>query len=276
MVISNSFQHEKVLGIKFGYQFLGMPTLFTHIYFVDGLLIDTGQSNAKEKVLAETKKLDVKQIFVTHHHEDHTGNITELQKQHNCKVFASNLCCQMMKNPPKISLAQKITWGNRPSQNYLIPIAESIETDNFSFQVIPIAGHATDMVALYEPSKKWLFSADLYINSYIDYFLENESILEQINSIKRVLKLDFEVMFCGHKPQLKNPKEKLIKKLNFLESAFNDISSLYEKGYSASQIFKKLNLKENWFVRILSNGNLSKLNMVKSVIRDLENAKNKS
>ncbi|WP_338812313.1 MBL fold metallo-hydrolase [Bernardetia sp. Wsw4-3y2] len=273
MVITKSFNYEEVLGIKFGYQILGLPTLFTHIYFVDGLLIDTGQSNAKEKILAETKKLDIKQIFITHHHEDHTGNITGLQKQHNCKVFASNLCCQMMKNPPKISLAQKITWGNRPSQNHLSPIAESIETDNLSFQLIPIAGHASDMVALYEPSKKWLFSADLYINSYIDYFLENESILEQINSIKRILELDFEVMFCGHKPQLTNPKEKLNKKLNFLESSFNDVSTLYEKGYSANLIFKKLNLKENWFVRILSNGNLSKLNMIKSIVRDLENQK---
>ncbi|WP_291727100.1 MBL fold metallo-hydrolase [Bernardetia sp.] len=276
MVITKSFKHEEVTGIKFGYQPFGMPTLFTHIYFVDGLLIDTGQSNAKSKILEETAKLNIEQIFITHHHEDHTGNISEIQKQHGCNVYASSLCGEMMKKPPKISLAQQLTWGKRPAYEHLLRKDDTIETPNFSFQIIPIAGHAVDMVALYEPTKKWLFSADLYINSYIDYFLENESIYEQINSIKKILELDFVVMFCGHKPQLTNAKAQLTKKLNFLESLFNDVSLLYEKGNSASEILKRLKLKENWFVRILSNGNLSKINMIKSIIRDIEYLKKKS
>ncbi|MGD1891098.1 MAG: hypothetical protein ACFB15_10960 [Cyclobacteriaceae bacterium] len=77
-------------------------------------------------------------------------------------------------------------------------------------------------------------------------------------------------MFCSHKPQLKNGKQQLAKKLKFLESFFNDVSVLYQQGYSANEIFKSLKLKENWVVRVLSGGKLSKLNMVKSVIRDLE------
>jgi glyoxylase-like metal-dependent hydrolase (beta-lactamase superfamily II) len=270
MLITESFTHEEVLGLKFGYQAFGRPSMFSHVYFVDGLLIDTGHSRVSKHVLSATEDLAIDQLFLTHHHEDHTGNIRALKTQHQCPVYASDRCCQIMKAPPKLSLAQKITWGNRPTQQDLIPVQERIETANFTFDIIPIPGHAPDMVALYEPNRQWLFSADLYINSYIDYYLTDESMADQIASTKKILQLDFDVMFCGHKPQLKNAKAKLTKKLNFLESFFREVARLYERGYAVADIFRQLELKENGFVSLLSGGKLSKLNMVKSVIRDLE------
>lgn len=271
MRISETFKFEEVVGLRFGYKPFGGPKLITHIYYVDGLLIDTGQSKLRSEIIARTKGLDVSQIFVTHHHEDHTGNITSLQQIHHCKVYAPALCCQMMKNPPRLSWIQKLTWGDRPAHTELTPVIDKIETENYQFELIPIPGHAPDMVALYEPDRQWLFSADLFINSYIGYFLKDESILQQIESTKRILKLDFETMFCCHNPKLTNGKEELTKKLTFLESFYQDISELYHKGYSANEIFKGLGLKENRLVKIFSGGALSKLNMVKSVIRDLEN-----
>ena len=273
MIVFNSFTYEEVTGLRFGYHPLGKPQLQVFIYYVDGLLIDTGQRKARTRILKETKDLKIEQIFVTHHHEDHSGNIRELRQLHNCEAYASEACCAIMKDPPKISLAQKLTWGNRPAFHELVPKDKTVKTDKYNFEIIPIPGHAADMVALYEPSKKWLFSADLYINSYIDYMLENESIADQIKSIKNVLRLDFNELFCSHKPRLANGKEHLTKKLNFLESFFHDVSQLYDKGYTAHEIFKKLGFAENRFVKFLSGGSLSKMNMVNSVIRDLENKK---
>ena len=65
MIISQSFKHEEVLGLKFGYKLIGQPKLFSHIYFVDGLLIDTGQSKMRDSIIAATKDLNVEQIFIT-------------------------------------------------------------------------------------------------------------------------------------------------------------------------------------------------------------------
>ncbi|MTB53461.1 MBL fold metallo-hydrolase [Lewinella sp. W8] len=271
MLITHSFTHQEVLGLKFGYQTIGRPRLFSHLYFVDGLLIDTGHSRVRHHVQSASEGLGIEQILITHHHEDHTGNLRALKARHQCPVYASPLCCQIMHSPPPLSLAQQITWGNRPPQRDLIPKVERIETHRFTFDLIPIPGHAPDMVALYEPNRRWLFSADLYINSYIDYFLADESMAEQIASTKRILELDFDVMFCGHKPQLSNAKRQLTKKLHFLEAFFQDVATLHQRGCSDREIFRRLSLKENWFVRLLSGGKLSKFNMVKSVIRDVEN-----
>lgn len=275
MTVIETFDFEEVKGFKFGYSPFGKPKLYSHIYFIDGLMIDTGHSKMASKIFHKVKDFPVKQIFITHHHEDHSGNIARLQTHFDCPVYASNLCSEMMKSPPPISFAQKMSWGNRPPFHEIIPKSDFIETENYKFEIIPIPGHATDMVALYEPNKKWLFSADLYVNSYIAYFLENESTSKQINSIKRILELDFDVLLCGHNPQFKNGKTKLKKKLLFLEKFYQEVSNLYEKNYSATQIFKEMKYKEFWNVRILSNGHLSKMNMVKSVIRDVENEKRK-
>lgn len=267
------FQHDQVLGFKFGYHPYAKPSLHTHIYHVDGMLIDTGQSHMQSMILDKTKNLKIDKILLTHHHEDHTGNINALRNHHQCEVFGSELCYEMMKRPPKISWAQKMVWGDRPANFHITPIKYKIETKNFEFQLIPIPGHADDMIALYEPNKKWLFSADLYINSFIGYMLKDESIMRQIQSIKTILELDFDLLFCSHNPQLIDGKSALQKKLQFLENFRGRVGALHQKGYSAKEIFKALNLKENAFVKYASFGHLSQMNMVKSVIREFDNHK---
>ena len=157
MRITKSFKHEEVIGFKFGYSPIGKPNLFVHIYFVDGLLIDTGQSRMRKEILSTTQNLSIDQIYVTHFHEDHSGNIRALQEQFNCQVYASEKCCQIMKRPPKISFIQNIYWGNRRAYSNLISKDTVIESNNFKFDIIPIPGHSSDMVALYEPNRKWLF-----------------------------------------------------------------------------------------------------------------------
>ncbi|MEM9142213.1 MAG: MBL fold metallo-hydrolase [Bacteroidota bacterium] len=270
MLVSESFRYQEVSGFKFGYSWIGRPKMFTHIYYVDGLLIDTGQSRARKKILEGTKALNIDRIFITHHHEDHSGNIKPLQKQHQCKAYASELCCKLMKDPPRLSLVQKLTWGDREPSHDLTPVTHELRTPRFNFSLIPIPGHAPDMVALYEPERKWLFSADLYINSYIGYFLKDEGILDQIASLKKVLQLDFKVLFCGHNPQMKNAKQQLAQKLDFLETFYEKVVFQYSQGAVAQEILVRMQLKENRFVKIASQGNLSKLNMVKSAIRDFE------
>ncbi|MEL7221699.1 MAG: MBL fold metallo-hydrolase, partial [Bacteroidota bacterium] len=261
----DTLQYGSIQVFKFGYSLWGKPNMHAHIYYIDGLLIDTGQRLMQKEVLATIGHLKVNQIFITHHHEDHTGNVDVLKQHFNCPVYASAHCCQLMENPPKISLAQKMVWGNRPAFFDLIPIKDSIQTPNYQFKCIPIPGHAPDMLALYEPSQRWLFSADLYVYHYISYFLYSEEMATQITSIKRVLELDFELLLCGHNPQHKDAKKKLQRKLNFLESFYQQAAQAYQQGLNARQIFKKMKLKENWYVRLLSNGALSSMNMVKAV-----------
>lgn len=270
MKIQKSFQHDAVQCFQFGSYPFGKPRMFSHIYFLDGLLIDTGHSNMRKEVLDTIRSLPVEQLFITHHHEDHSGNIAPLQAHFNCPAYASARCIEFMKKPPNISFAQWMTWGKSDAVFNLQVEETEIKTPNYHFQLIPIPGHAADMLALYEAQQGWLFSADLWVKEYIRYFMRPESMAQQIDSIKRVLTLDFDILFCSHNPQLAGGKEKLRQKLAFLEDFYGRAATFYHQGYSANAILKAMGLKENWNMRLLSTGELSTLNMVKAVIRDEE------
>ncbi|MFK7980903.1 MAG: MBL fold metallo-hydrolase [Saprospiraceae bacterium] len=268
MQITNPFNYPPVQGFQFGSSLWGKPKMYVYSYFVDGLLIDTGHSNARKMIMHHLTKLPVEQIFITHHHEDHNGNLVALQNHFNVPTYASPLCTKIMKNPPKLSFSQWISWGSTAPNNNILPVEDSISTLNHTFQIIPIPGHARDMVALFEPTEGWLFSADLYIYDYIKFCLENESIAQQITSLKRVLTLEFDLLFCSHNPKMKNAKKHLRRKLNFLEDFYASVLKWHQQGYPPAQIMDKMKLTKLYWMRILTGGALSGLNMVKSVLRD--------
>jgi len=270
MKITKQFNYENIQGFQFGSLPYGKPKMFSLIYFIDGLLIDSGHSNMRKEVLTEISNLNVNQMFITHHHEDHTGNLNALQKHFQVPSFASARCVKIMKEPPRISFGQMMMWGNRPSNTNLQIKEDFIETKNYRFELIPIPGHAIDMLALYERNQGWLFSADLWMNDFIRIFMRPESMKQQIESMRRVLKLDFEVLLCSHNPQFKDGKLKVKKKLEFFEYFYQTVVDLYQRGFSPKAIIKEMKLKEDWSTRILSGGGLSTFNMIKSVIRDEE------
>ena len=139
MLLQRSYKKDAVQVFQFGNRVIGQPKMTTHIYFVDGLLIDTGQSRLKKKILDTTSSLDIKKIFITHHHEDHSGNISEIKKQQNCNVYTTSKCSALMQNPPKLSFVQKITWGNleKPWESKLIRRSPESNQKPRSNQSIP-------------------------------------------------------------------------------------------------------------------------------------------
>ncbi len=268
MKLSSSYHHQGVQIFKFGSWPFGQPKLYSHLFFLDGLLIDTGHSNMRKEVVQAVGSLGVEQIFITHHHEDHTGNLAILQPHFACPALASAKCVELMKDPPPISFAQWLTWGARPPFLGLAETMDRLSTPRFNFEIHPIPGHAEDMLCLYEPNQGWLFSADLWVSDRIRYFMRAESVQEQIKSLQRVLTLDFDVLFCSHNPQLHGGKQRLANKLQFFQDFYGKVAREYQSGVPSHQIMKTLGLRENWNIRLTSGGELSTLNMIKAVIRD--------
>ena len=157
----------------------------------------------------------------------------------------------------------------------LKPIAENdiIETEHYSLQPIYTPGHCDDHYCYYENNKGWLFSGDLYVADKIKYFANYESLLTQIESIKKLVALDFDVLFCSHNPKTHGGKQRLKNKLQFFEDFAGTVTSYYEQGHNARQIFALMGMKENYVNKYLTLGSFCAENMVHSVVRDLKNRK---
>ena len=95
--VFKSFQHQGVQCFQFGSNPFGAPRMFSHAYFIDGLLIDTGHRHMRKAALDAIKSLPVQQILITHHHEDHSGNLNLLENHFNCPVWGSKRCAELMK-----------------------------------------------------------------------------------------------------------------------------------------------------------------------------------
>lgn len=256
-------------SLETGRGYFGPPPVKVHAFFIDGLLVDTGAPNAKKAILEWLKPKAIEQIFVTHHHEDHSGNVNAIQNQYKVNAYSSSLCAELVKGKVQTSIPQLLFWGRPEYIDSLIPITlDSISTSKYTFQLIPIPGHAADQCALYEKEHGWLFSADAFVSPVIKYFMKKESMAEQIVSLERLLALDFDLLLCCHKPILQGGKDQLQSKCNFLQDYYGQVLRYHQQGYSPSKILFLMGKKELWFQKLISQNNLSAINMVHSVLRD--------
>ena len=240
-------------------------------YFIDGLLIDSGQPRVEKQFCNALEEVPIDTLLITHHHEDHSGNIEAIKKLKGIEAFASPECCQLMLHPKRVEPARWLTWGQH-TRAQLLPIPEDglIETERYKFQAFPTPGHAIDQISLLEQDEGWLFPGDLYVNDYIKVFMRDEEIGLQIKSLKELIDLDFKWLFCQHNPKLKNGKAHLKNKLQFLEDFYGKVAMVYQEEKGPKAIMRILSLKENSKAKVLSLGQLSMLNMVRSVINDIE------
>ena len=267
-------QFGSVESVQLGVGYFGSPPLLVHAFFIDGLLIDTGPPILQKEFIAWLKQRVLEQVFITHHHEDHSGNVNAVAAHAHVPIQGSPLCCDLVQGKVDTCLAQKLFWGNPEFTDKVTPIdCDTIETNHHQFRLIPIPGHSADQVALFEPEEGWLFSADAFVSPIIKYFMRQESMREQMDSLKKLIALDFDLLFCCHNPQMKGGKKLLKQKLAFFENYYGQVLYWTEKGYSPQAILKAMNQQERWAGILLSGGKMSAKNMILSVLRDEERSR---
>ena len=266
MTIIERFSYEEITCWKLGTSWWGKPGIYVHSFLIDGILIDTGHPYIEKAFLEKLDSERITKIILTHHHEDHSGNVEAIKRRYKIKAYSSTMCSELMLDPPPLEPARRFTWGqNQPADLISLDTSQKVETDSYSFEIINTPGHAIDQISLFERNKGWLFSGDLFIHDYVKSFMRDENIYQQIVSVKKLLQLDFDALICNHQPVFGNGKMRLQNKLQFLEDFVGKVAEQFSKTPSISQTMKALKLKENHFLRAFSFGQLSMRNMVLSV-----------
>lgn len=250
---------------ELGWSPVGPPVMTVHIFIAGRVMIDTGLPHMRAAVCGIARQYGVSSVLLTHYHEDHAGNAAAVQKCSGVPVFAHPLTCRKMIRPTRIYPYQHLMWGSaQPLRPGIVP--EVFTNGKFRFQPIHAPGHSRDHTVFLEPEQGWLFSGDLYLGDRIKYFRADENIADQIHSLRKILKYDFDALFCAHRPQWKKGKPCLARKLDYLENFYGRVSELAGRGLDANAIMKQLHLRESWLIRMMCFGNVSMKNMVRSVI----------
>lgn len=262
------YNFEELTYYRFSIYHFGMNMQTVYLYRFGEHLVDTAQRNSRENIDVIIEGRPISNIFLTHYHEDHTGNAAYLQKINNAKIFAHPICAEMMTKGFTVSPLGRLISGN-VSKAVVNSMAdgEVVYLDGYQLQAIYTPGHTNDHTAFYEKNRGWLFSGDIYVADRIKYFESNEDIKEQIKSLKKLVALDFDVLFCAHNPKLKGGKKRLERKLELFESFYNEVLRLNTQGLDDNEILKALGRKENFFYKFMTVGHFTAVNMVKSVLK---------
>ena len=259
----------EIEAFQLGFGPFGRPLMSVYMYWVDGLLVDTAQRNMQASVvrLLSGKKIDG--ILLTHHHEDHSGNAAAIRRLYGVDVTGHPETGRMMKSGFSIRPYQFYVWG-KADQTEVVPFSHLYETERFRLKPIHTPGHSKDHTVYLEESRGWLFSGDLYLGDKIKYFRADEQLAEQIESLKKVLRFDFESVFCAHRPCHRNGKMRIKSKLIFLEDFYGNVLTMMQKGYSERAIIRKFSSGQDRMVKWVTLGNASFANMVRSALRSAQ------
>ena len=259
----------EVKGYELGWSPFGHPWMTVYIYVVDNLMIDTGLRHMQREVIKIAGDGKIQKAVLTHHHEDHSGNAAALKDILSVSVYGHPLTVSKMKADFRILPYQYYMWGKTVPLE-MVTVPEMMETTNFRLKAIHTPGHSRDHVVYFEPDRGIIFSGDLYLSDRIKYFRADEVIIQQIESLKKILCFDFDAVLCNHHPKPTKGKQRIAKKLQFLEDLYGSIRRVWEKGFEEKQIFRELGLKEQHFIKWFCFGNVSMRNVVRSAVRSFE------
>lgn len=233
------------------------------LYNVDGLLVDAGPESRAEQFQNWFASQKIKQVALTHNHEDHSGNAPWLQRFMDIPVYlhpgAIPYACEEGAYPQY----RRDMWGQRHVFNPL-PMPETIKTDKYTFEVLDTPGHAIYHNCFYERNQGWLFTGDLYLGTKLFVCFYEENMRQTIDTIERLLKLDFDTIFCAHAGVVENGKVRLEKKLTNLKALQAQVISMRAQGKTDREIDDEIN---GFVLPIteLSGGEWSSYNIIRTV-----------
>jgi glyoxylase-like metal-dependent hydrolase (beta-lactamase superfamily II) len=182
-------QFEDIIQIKMSREADGKPLYWVAAYLVDGLLIDTGCSYTVSELVDYLEKSPPELAVNTHYHEDHIGANRRIQTRFGINIYAHPASIPLIGRKAVLFPYQELTWGY-PEPSEVLPIATSIRTKKFSFEVIEVPGHSPDHIALIERSRGWCFTGDVFVGRRVKTIRPEEDMEITIASLRKLARLD--------------------------------------------------------------------------------------
>ena len=238
-------------------------TLPISFFLVDGLLVDTGPSSLAELSTVFFNEHEIDQVVLTHVHEDHCGMAGWLQKNKHIPVYIHRDAVASASKKASLPHYRLRIWGERlPFRAQAMP--EEILTPNHRFKPIDTPGHCANHVVFYEKDRGWVFTGDAFVNIKQRVAFREENLGQMIESLKKLLRLDFDTIFCAHSGILNNGYRFMEEKLAFLVDLQEKVRVLEAQGLTPRQINREL-FPVKHPMADLSEGEGTSYNMVKTL-----------
>ena len=143
-------------------------------------MIDAGDAYAGEQALATTG-WSLSQIWITHHHDDHTAGLAALKEAHNAHVIGP-----ATGEKPLAGLDQQVDDG------------EHFDFASREVKVLTTPGHTLDMTNFHLPSEKLVFTGDTLFVMGCGRLFEGDAQMMWASLSKLMALPDDTTIYCSH------------------------------------------------------------------------------
>jgi glyoxylase-like metal-dependent hydrolase (beta-lactamase superfamily II) len=263
-VTTRRFEFSDVGAFRVGRFNLGISTSCI-VYRLGSGIIDTGPPNQWSIVRRFVEEKAISHVLVTHHHEDHSGNAARVHTEITGTVLFPPTGLAFARDGFRLRPYQRVVWGV-PERFVPEPMPDEVRlAHGVRLRAIHTPGHSPDMTCFLEPERGWLFSGDLYIASRPRLLRADENVDDEIESLQRVLDLDFETVFCAHRGVVTDGKRAIRTKLDYLTSLRDEVRELHDEGKSIRAITRTLLGRES-LMTLITSFHFSKRNLVRKCL----------
>jgi len=264
MAILERIRFQDLDALRTGHLNLAAPTSFV-IYRLGDTLIDAGPRNQWRHIRAFASERAIRQLLITHHHEDHSGNCANLAQLLRLSPRASESTGRILRHGFAIQWYRHVIWG-AAEKVITRPFPDEILI-NGQHQVVPIAtpGHTCDHTSFHLPERGWLFSGDMYISSRLKLLERDEDLSQILSSLRRLLALEFDLLLCPHRGVITHGKRALQRKYDNLTELIEQARALQQRGDSLAAITRQLLGRENW-MSVMTGYDFSKRQLISACL----------
>lgn len=207
--------------------------------------VDAGDAEAYISA-AEAKGWNLTQIWITHHHWDHTDGLAKLKEKSGATVYGP-------------------TQKSQPIAGLDVHLSEGDEVDfaGRKVTILETPGHTLDMINFYLADDKILFSGDTLFALGCGRIFEGTAPM-MWNSLHKLSKLPAETtVYCSHEYTAANAKFALSvdPENEVLQERASQIHALRERGEPTVPFTLEMELATNPFLRPHDSKVRSQLNM---------------
>jgi glyoxylase-like metal-dependent hydrolase (beta-lactamase superfamily II) len=239
-------QQGPVVVIRLARAFLGRPLWWTAVYWVDGLLIDTGPRCTATQLARVLQAYPVEQIVLTHSHEPMIGGLAAVHQAFpQAPIYAATRALATIEQPSRLHLPlfRRLLWGQPDpftSVLTLDAVDNVLQTHQFTFRVVETPGHTPDQITLFEPLQRWLFCSDAFIYGRDESWTAEADLFGVISSLRTLASLHPERLFSGNGRVSRTPLPELHEKIGDLIRLTREVARLDSAGLTVPQMVAQL------------------------------------
>lgn len=219
-------QQDDVTVLHFSWRRSRAVGYSVQAYLVRGVLIDTGFPAAQRDFNAWLGEHAVRGALITHHHEDHAGNLRALV-QHGIPVHADAHTIDYAARRQQIPFYRRFTWQTpEPTTGALQAFHED------TLRLIATPGHSADHHAVFDEATGTLFAGDLYLGTRVRVAHAREDPRALLASLRAMVTRAPARVFCSHRGLLPRGVSQLAHKADWLEQTIDAIDTRIAAGWT--------------------------------------------